>query len=515
MTTLRRLAAAASFVITATVATINGEAYADARSGIVAIGMTAEPVTLDPATGFTGFDYPYLYPLYDRLVDFEPSTLELRPGIARQWSFIGPDRRILELRLREGVKFHDGTDCDAAAVKESLLYFKSAGRRNDLDPVTDIVVKDKLTLHLVLSHEYSVLPAILSDRAGMIVSPTALKKHGKDFARNPVGTGPFKLGSWTSGKSIDYVRFDGYSNPSGIRSNGLQFRIINSSTALVSAILAGQVDHAFNLDPKNLPVLKAHPRIRVANEPTLFYYQLMLNLAAPPTDSVLVRQAINMSVDRAALAKSVLGEGVGEGPGSLPIPPSNWAHTKSVSDGVRYDPKKAKELLAKAGYPDGITLKICGTPTLGYGPDITDIEREQMKAAGIRLETTMLAGSACQQSWASKTEFVVRQGGFTGRPDPFQTYQNNFHSKGQNNRGNVKFPGVDEALDKVLSTYPREGQKKIYDELNRMWNEYVPSVVLFYGSNVVVYANDLAGEQPNLQGKDNPSTLYFKSAVVK
>jgi len=489
------------------------DARADARSNIVVIGMTAEPPTLDPATGFTGFDYPYLYSLFDRLVDFEPKTLELRPGIAREWSFIGADRKILELKLRDGVKFHDGTDCDAEAVKASLEYFNSAGRRNDLEAVSDIVVKDRLTVHLVLKQEYSVLPAILSDRAGMIVSPTAVKKLGKDFARNPVGTGPFKLASWTPGSALDLVPFDQYWNKSAIKSGGIRFRIINSSTALVSAIMAGQVDHAFNLDPKNLPVLKANPKLRVENEPTLFYYQLMLNLATAPLDNPLVRQAVNMSIDRAALAKSVLGEGIGEGPGLMPVPPSSWAYSQGVAGSVKYDPVKAKELLAKAGYPDGITLKTCGTQTLGYGPDIMDIEREQMKAAGIRLEATILAGSACQQSWQSKTDFLVRQGGFTGRPDPFQTYQNNFHSKGQNNRGNVKFPGVDEALDKMLLTYTREGQKQLYDEVNRLWQEFVPSVVLFYGSNIAAYSVDLAGDQPNQQGKANPTTLYFKSAV--
>lgn len=486
--------------------------FADQRSNIAVIGMTSEPATLDPAAGFSGFDYPYLYSIYDRLIDFDPKTLELRPGLAESWEFVGPDKKALQLKLRPGVKFQDGTPLDAEAVKTSLLHFKEIGRRDDLDIVTSVDVVDPLTVRINLSKEYSVLPGVLSDRAGMIVSPTALQKYGKEFSRNPVGAGPFSFGQWKSGTTIELKKFDDYWNKDAVKLSGVTYRIITNPTSLVSALVAGQLDQASGIDPKNLPVLKANPRLRIQPEPTLFYYALQLNLATPPTDNVLVRRALNMAIDREALVKAILGPGAeaGEGPALMMVPPSSWAYTPELANSVKYDPEKAKELLKQAGYPDGVTIKICGTPILGYGADIIDIEREQMKKAGITLEGTMLAGSACLQSWQQNTEYPIRQGGFTGRPDPYLTYFQNYGSSGGNNRGRVKFPGVDEDLEAILQTYDREGQNKIYDRLNQSHIDNAPAILLFYGSNIAAYSKDLAGEQPNAQGKTNPVTWYFK-----
>ncbi len=487
-----------------------GIAHADARNNVLAIGVPVEPVTLDPANGFTGFDYPFLYSLYDRLIDFEPKTLKLRPGLATAWRFIGNDQRAFEISLRPNVKFHDNTPLDAEAVKASLLRFKEIGLIRDLDPVVSIDVIDPLKLVLRLSSSYSVLPAILADRAGMIVSPTAVKASGKGYQRSPVGAGPFKLGQWTPGSMLELTAFPGYWDKEKIKLSGIQYKIIGNPTSLVSALLSGQIDHASNVDPKNVSVLKASDRVRVQSEPTLWVYIFLVNTGMPPLNDPKVRRAVSLSIDRKAISDAILGKDIGEGPATLLVPPSNWAHTSAIGQRSPYDPVQAKKLLAEAGYPDGISLKVCGTPVLGYGPEIVAIEQEQMKAAGIRIEATMLAGSACQQAWQSRNEYHLRQGGWSGRPDPWMTYQQIFASNGEYNRTKQKFPGVDEMLNDLLSAYSQEDQKKLYDKLNAVWVEQFPWIPLFYGSNVAVYAQNVAGEQPNLQGKLNPVTMYFK-----
>jgi ABC-type transport system substrate-binding protein len=216
-----------------------------------------------------------------------------------------------------------------------------------------------------------------------------------------------------------------------------------------------------------------------------------------------------MSVDRSVLADAVLGPGMSGGNALMPVPPSWFAYTKALENSVPYDPARAKQLLAEAGFPNGVTIKICATPLVGYGTDITDIESEQMKPAGITLDVTVMTGSACLQSFNTTSKFNAWQGAFSGRPDPFLTYQQNFGSTGQYNRGSIKFPGVDEALDKILAATSREEQKPYYDELNRLWIEDVPLMLLFYRPQYAVYAKTLAGEQPNLQGKPNLTSLYF------
>ena len=413
---------------------------ADSHTNIVTVGMTDEPFTLDPAMGVSGTDYPYLYSLFDRLIDFEPTTMALRPGLAMSWQFVGDDKLTLELTLRDGMQFQDGTKLDAEAVKASLEHFKSAGRIHDLDIVQSIEVVEPNKIRLRTSQPYSVLPAVLADRAGMIVSPTALAKYGQDFGRHPIGAGPFMLRTWTAGSLLEFARSPNYWDPSRIKLAGIRHRIIANSTSLVSALLSGQVDYAFRLDPKDAPALKADPKLRVALEPSTAYNEIALNTTVPPLDNVKVRQALNMSVDRAALADAIMGPESSGGSGVLPVPPTSWAYNKQVADTVKYDPARAKALLAEAGFPNGVTIKVCATPVTGYGTDITDIEREQMQPAGITLDVTVMTGSACLQTFNSKRIFGGWQGSFSGRPDAFLTFQQQMGSSGQYNLGHTAYP---------------------------------------------------------------------------
>jgi ABC-type transport system substrate-binding protein len=249
----------------------------------------------------------------------------------------------------------------------------------------------------------------------------------------------------------------------------------------------------------------------VSKEPTTRYYQISWNTKFPPLNNVKVRQAISMSVDRKVLADAILGPGNSGGPALMPLPPESWAYTKKLENSVKYDPARAKKLLAEAGFPNGITLKLCATNSvLGYGSDITDIEREQMKPAGITLDVEFRQGSACNRAFNVEKNLMAYQVGFSGRPDPYLTFEGNFSSTGLFNTSKEKYPGVDEVLAKIAKTYDRKAQKPLYDELNRLWIQQVPKLALFYAPNYAIYTKDLVGEQPNLMGKINPTTWYFQ-----
>jgi ABC-type transport system substrate-binding protein len=163
-----------------------------------------------------------------------------------------------------------------------------------------------------------------------------------------------------------------------------------------------------------------------------------------------------------------------------------------------------------AGYPNGITLKICGTPLAGYGSDITDVESEQMKATGINLDVTMITGSACLQTFTSKKIFPAWQGSFSGRPDPFLTYQQNFGQNRHYALGKLAHPGVDALLDRILATDNTAEQKQFYTELNRAWIDNAPFILQFYRPNFAVYNKNVSGELPDLQGRSNLVTMFYK-----
>ena len=498
--------AAASLVVLAS----QGPSRGDANNKVLTIGSQSESFTLDPAMGVGGNDYPYLYTIFDRILTFDPKTLETRPGLAESWEFTGENKQTFRFKLRPNVKFQDGTPLDAAAVKDSLEHFKNDGRVHDLEVVTSIDVIDPLTIELKLDRPYSPLTAILADRAGMISSPAARVKYGKDYERHPVGSGPFMIKQWTAGASLELVAFPDYWDKQRIKLSGITFKFIANGTSLISAALSGQVDYAYGLDPKNLAALQASPRLRTAVEPSLSFNQIGVHLGYPPMDNAKVRRALAMSIDRVALSDVVVGPEKGEGNTSLPIPPSSFASDPRYADVYKYDPVQAKQLLAEAGFPDGVTLKICASPGLsGFGTDMTDVEREQMKPAGISLDVTVLTGSACLQAYNLRREFQLWQGGFSGRPHPFMTFQQYFGSAGQYNKAHTKFPGVDELIDKIAATYTSEEQKPLFAELERLWIEQMPIVPLFFRPNISVYSKAVAGEIPNAQGKPDPTSIYF------
>ena len=504
------LSLALSLAVSASLVAGAPDARADAKSNVVNLGVLSEPYTLDPHVGTSGFDYPMLYSIFDRLIHFNPKTLEPQPGLATQWRFVGADKRGFELKLRQGVKFHDGTPFNAEAVRFNIQRLKEAKILNDLDEIERVDIVDEQTVVLRMKAENSSMPILLADRAGMMVSPTAVQKLGKDFARSPVGAGPFKVKNWISGQGLILDRDPGYWNAKATRLAGIQFRFVPNATSLASAILSGQLDFAYQIDPKNLGVVRDNPRLRVSKEPTTRYYQISWNTSTPPLDNQKVRQAINMSVDRQVLADAILGPGNSGGPALMPLPPESWAYTKKLEGTVKYDPVRARRLLAEAGFPTGVTLKLCATNSvLGYGSDITDIEKEQMKAAGVTLEVEFRQGSACNRAFNVEKSLMSYQVGFSGRPDPFLTFEGNFSSTGLFNTGKTKFAGVDEVIEKLSKTYDRKAQKPLYDELNRLWIEHVPKVSLFYAPNYAIYVKELAGEQPNLMGKINPVTWYF------
>ena len=218
--------------------------------GTLRIGMQDDPDALDPARGGTFAGRIVFASLCDKLVDLTPD-LKFAPQLATDWSW-SADGKALTLTLRDGVKFQDGEPFNADAMRVNIERYRAApesNRKGELRPVIGVEVIDPKTVRVVLSQPYAPLIAVLSDRAGMMGSPKAIERLGKDFATAPVCAGPFRFVERVPQDRMVLDRFPGYWNADAIHLDRIVFRPIADSTVRLVNLQTGQLDMLEELAP--------------------------------------------------------------------------------------------------------------------------------------------------------------------------------------------------------------------------------------------------------------------------
>ncbi|MBO0745707.1 MAG: hypothetical protein J2P43_11840 [Candidatus Dormibacteraeota bacterium] len=500
--------ATAAILVAACGGSSSGSSASLPNGNVFRYAAPGEPDSLDPGGGISGFDQYFQNAIFDTLIVTDPKTMQPnQPGLATSWEFVGSDKLTFRLHLRKGVKFQDGTPMDAAAVKTSLEHYKSLGQWRDLTQVQSINAVDSNTVDLKLSSQYSQLPGALAFRAGMIVSPTALQKYGKDFGRHPVGAGPFAFKSWDPGSKISLTKFNGYWNKNAIHFNGIDYKIITNAPSMVNAILGKQIDFAqlLNLPAPDMTALKGNPDVESRINTTLSVGIVTTNDRIAPFNNEQVRQALNMSIDRQKLVEAMLGKGVGQGAASQYVPPNYWAYSKDLK-AFPYDPGKAKQMLAQAGYPNGISPQICT-----FSDDTTKaatIEKQQMAPAGVNLQIVQQPVNSCVGQLQSGGIPMVQIGWFF-LASAYQGYATMFGP------GNPygDFQGVNPLLAQVNSTYTQQEQAPLYHQLNQVLAQRAPSIPTYYLVNPVAWSKRVNGLVTDINGVVRFNQANFTSGT--
>jgi peptide/nickel transport system substrate-binding protein len=348
-----------------------GVALAQPGSQIV-IGLQAEPVTLDVAQLSDYNSSRAAMEMYEGLVRFKDGSTEIEPGLAESWE-VSDDGLVYTFHLRPGVTFHDGTPVNAEAVRFSFERqidpehpYHDTGEfpyaEFTLGAIDTIEVVDDLTVRITLKETFAPFLANMAMHAAAIVSPSAVMQYGRDFSEHPVGAGPYRFVSWQRGVEVileanpDYWR-------GAPRVERLIFRPIVEDQARLAALEAGEIDLAVNLPPDDLPRLREDPRFTFAEQPGMHTWYLVFNVTKEPFDDPRVRQAVAHAIDRDAIVQAILG-GTGETAANF-LPPVVWGYADDVQ-AYPYDPERARELLAEAGYPDGFSVEFW-VPESGSG----------------------------------------------------------------------------------------------------------------------------------------------------
>jgi peptide/nickel transport system substrate-binding protein len=482
------------------------------RGGILRISAPTNPSSLDPATGGAGSDHAFLFTMYDTLTEWEFETLKPKPGLAESWKFTDPTTFVLN--IRPGVTFHDGTPLDAEAVRFNLERNKSDPKSNikaDLASMASVEVTGPMQVTMKLNTPDAALPGILSDRAGMMVSPTALKASaGGNLARTPVGAGAYAFVSWADGERIVVKRNEKYWKPGRPYPDGIEFAIIPELTTGVRSVTAGQNDLIYQLPPRQKAVVERSNSLKVFNGPTLYVFQIFLNWAKPPFDDVRIRKAFNFAIDREAFVKAALA-GLAE-PAYMNLPKSHWAYDKSVAGLYPYNPEMARKLLAEAGFKEGTVIEIGGYP------DQDSVQRqeiliEQFRKAGIgiRFVNAPIAEASAAFFGAEKRGSGLLAA-WTGRPDPSLTYSLMFTKDAYYNGGRAPVPPeLEAAIRESRASEDIEVRRKAFSTVQRLVMENAFVAPLAFQYELVAMNKRVQGYRPNLLGKPKYEDVWLES----
>lgn len=473
---------------------------ASKQGGILRIAAGSNPSSLDPATGGSGNDHSFLWTLYDTLVEWDYETLSTRPGMA---DFNFTDPLTLVLSIKPDIEFHDGTPCDAEAVKFNLDRSRNDPRSNvkaDLASIEMIEVTGPLQVTVKLKTPDVAIPAVLSDRAGMMVSPKAAQDFGEGFDRKPVGAGPWKFVSWDDNQKVVVTRNNKYWRPGLPYTDGIEFSIITDQATALRSVTAGQNDFAYALSARYKPLIERAKGLTLIAAPTLYVIQLYINWSRGPLANPKIRQAMNYAIDREAFVAAGMG-GLGEVAG-MQMPASHWAYDKDVAAMYSYDPDRARQLIAESGLGEKIEI------TVGGYNDQDNLRRseivmEQLRKVGINCKfSTGTVAEISGQFFGVEKKFDALLSAWTGRPDPSMTYALMYASDAYYNAGRAETTEEISAL--IVQSRQKsdtEERRLIFSKLQRLIMEGAYSVPLAFQYEVDAQGAKISGYKPNLLGK--------------
>ncbi len=447
--------------------------------GTLNVGWIAQCKTLDPHKSVQWPERYILYCMYETLVQADPG-FNIKPSLAVSWE--NPDDKTYVFHLRQGVKFHDGTDFNAEAVKWNLERvmnpeFASPQRKLLAPYIDSIEIKDDYTIALHLKAPYAPLLSALAERPGFIVSPTAVKKFGdKKFALNPVGTGPFKFENWMPQAHLTLTKFEDYWDKGKPYLDKIVFKEIPDPVVRQTMLKAGTVDIITDIVAKQAVELQKTGQFKMVKMwPPARWYAMQWQVDKPPFNNKALREAVAYGIDREEMNQKLFyGEAM---PAQGPVVPGLWWYEKGFK-GYTYDPELAKKKLAEAGYANGFSYRYT-VANLQFHIRMAEILQAQLAKIGIKMEFEMVNQSeAYSRVLSGKSNWTLTN--WTQRADPHGLLYILFHSQGHANSTHYKNPKVDELLDEAARIYDVEKRKKLYFEAVRLITMDAPYVYLLY-----------------------------------
>lgn len=476
------------------------------------IGFSVDADTLDPANHRNRPTETIIRNMFDGLLTRD-SQMKVVPEIAESIVQVSPTE--YDFKIRSGVKFHDGTEMTAEDVKFTLDRVVQEGGMGDgqtsprqglMGPVEKVDVIDGNTVRITLTEPWPILPAMLPNQ--QIVSKAFVEKVGTEGMATQVnGTGPFKLAEWRKGDAIIMERFDDYYGgspeipPVGPACvDRAIFKVIPETASRVAALLAGDVEIITEVPPFSVAQIKANDGTDVMTVNGTRSFFVAMNTQGEIFDDPKVRQAAAHALDKDLIIDKILGGNAQRIEGIL----SPDAFGASELPAYEHDVEKAKQMLAEAGYPDGIDVTL---DVEGAFKDDAEAVASLLAKAGIRAKVAVGESAQLSEKWRTagkpKSGDMYFSSWGNGSLDPFDIFTPTHRTDDRGNSAGYSNPEVDRLLDEAAVEMDSDKRAALYREAELIINADAPYLYLWVPQEIYGVSKRLSGWTPSADSRIN------------
>jgi peptide/nickel transport system substrate-binding protein len=449
-----------------------GPALAQKQGGSITVGLELDVLGFDPLKVgvFDTSGYMVAAALFDTLTGLDASGHAV-PKLALSWTH-SEDYKTWTFKLRPGVKFHDGTPFNAQAVKWNFDRQKDPANKCRcafyIGFINRVEVQDDLTVVYHLNDPSIMLAELLSPptQNGVIQSPTAVMTKGDDYNRNPVGTGPFILKSWTAGDRIVVERNPNYWNPGHPHLDRIVFKPLPDNQSRFASLQAGEADIIWDdeYSYENIQKAKADKRLTVHEYTGSGAQVYAFNTKAPPFDDERVRQALVMAIDRKTMSAAITG-GLAK-PALNPYGSGSWVQC-SDDGALPFDPARSRELIKAYGKPVAFKMIATASPR---GRAVGQVLQQFWKQVGATMEIEQVDQASIVPR-AFQRQFQLTPWRIIDLADPDPQMYASFHTGSPVALANYSDPELDKLLERARVTADIRIRNADYCEIGRIINQ--------------------------------------------
>ncbi len=463
------------------------------------IGLQDDADILDPAQSQTFVGRIVYTALCDKLVDLSPD-LKIVPQLATEWSW-SDDGKELIMKLRQGVKFHDGTPFNAEAVVYDVnrsMSLPESKRKSELKSVEKVEATGEYEVKFTLKNPDVTLLASLSDRAGMMISPTAAKEMGTDFGNKPVCSGPFKFVERVQQDRIVLEKFQDYWNKDNIFIDKVTYMPIPDTTVRLANLRAGDLDMIERLAASDAESVKSDPNLSYQSVVNLgwlaIYFNVRENATSPLGKDKRLRQAFSLAIDREA-ANQIVYEGTSVA-GNQPFSPTSPWYDKDFPVPAR-DIEKAKALVKEAGFDRvPVEMTVTNNPVV---MQMMQIVQSMVAEAGFDVSLKATEFTTLLDDMTAGNYQVARSD-WSGRADPDGNIHQFVTCKAALNDSGYCNPEVDKLLNEARQSPDDTVRKQKYDAARAILRDDLPMTYLGHQSWIWALNKKVTGFVPYPDG---------------